>query len=317
METNNLPGSLKVAVLLRSVEKETQEKLLSMLTQREKESIVKNLSQLNDISPNVIENVSEEFTQRFNQKDYKRKGKSLDSVNVTLSKRNGKLEAIQSIEPDKLFKLIKNEHPQTMAVIVAHLKPETASIVLSMLPDEVKSDVAVRIVNLDKVISGMVDEIDNVFEDILSSIENEDTYKTGGIDNLAEILNQSDEDTIEKILNAVEEVDEDLVAKIKQRMFIFDDLILVEDRGMQQVLRKVDTKELAVALKATTDEVKKKVFKNMSERAGKILTEEIEMLRAIKIKDVEEAQRKITDIVQKMESNGELAIIRSGGGDYI
>jgi len=317
METNNLPGSVKVAVLLKYVEKGIQDRILSMLSQEEKEAIVNNLPELDDVSPDLIEKISKEFTQMFSKNKSKYRTKNFDQGNLKLRKKSGKLETIQSIEPEKLFKFIKDEHPQTIAVILAHLLPKTASNILAMLSEETRSDVALRIVNLDKVMAGMIDEIDDVFEDIITNINRDETYKAGGIENLADILNQASEDTVEVILNTIESVDEELVIKIKQRMFVFDDMVFVDDRGMQKVLRKIDTNLLAVALKAASDEVKEKVFKNMSERAGKILTEEIETLRAIKIKEVEEAQQKIADIVQKMESNGDLAIIRDGGGDYI
>ena len=325
MDPNNRPGSLKVAVLLKAVEKETQDKILHMMSEEERSLIVSNLSQLNDISPDVVEKVSQEFTMNFKDElgasagaggsqGINKKGSRDTKKNEKLVK---KLDAIRSIDPEKLFSVINQEHPQTIAVILSHLKPEIASQILAMLPDEDRSEVAVRIVKLDKVMANWMEEVDQVFEDILTNVEDEKVYKTGGIGNLAEILNQSDEETVKLILDAIEDVDEELVVQIKQNMFLFDDLVFVDDRGMQMVLRKVDTKELAVALKAATDEVKDKVFKNMSGRAGKILEEEIESLRATKIKDVENAQQKIADIVQKMESAGELVVMRGGSGDFV
>ena len=324
MDLNNLPGSLKVAVLLKAVEKDTQNKILHMMSEEEKKLILSNLSQLNDISPDVIEKVSKEFTMNFNVPG----GDSKNSIANPASKSGPgnkekdeklvkKLSAIRSIDPEKLFSVINKEHPQTIAVILSHLKPDIASQILTMLPDEERSEVAVRIVKLDKVMANWMEEVDQVFEDILTNVDDEKVYKTGGIGNLAEILNQSNEETVKLILDAIEDVDEELVVQIRQSMFVFDDLVFVDDMGMQLVLRKVDTKELAIALKAATDEVKEKVFSNMSGRAGKILEEEIETLRAIKIKEVEKAQQKIADIIQKMESAGELAIIRGGGGDFV
>jgi flagellar motor switch protein FliG len=320
MESSNLPGALKAAVLIGSIRKETQDQVLSMLSQDEKELIIKNLEQVGNVSSDVIEKISEEFTFIFDQKSKMGVSDDLGIKDVSGKKKNiknGNLEAVQSIDPEQLIGFIKDEHPQTIAVIVAHLKPKNASKILSMLPEEIQQEVAVRIAELDKVMTGMVNEIDDVFEDILANVESSDTHKTGGVEKLAEILNQADESTLEQVMNAIEEVNEDLVAQIKQRMFIFDDLVLVEDRGMQQVLRKVDTKELSLALKAASEEVREKVMRNMSERAGQILMEEIETLGAIKMKDVEVAQQKITDIIQKMEADGELAIIRKGGGDYV
>ena len=156
-----------------------------MLSQEEKEAIVNNLPELDDVSPDLIEKISKEFTQMFSKNKSKYRTKNFDQGNFKLSKKSGKLETIQSIEPEKLFKFIKDEHPQTIAVILAHLLPKTASNILAMLSEETRSDVALRIVNLDKVMAGMIDEIDDVFEDIITNINRDETYKAGGIENLS------------------------------------------------------------------------------------------------------------------------------------
>jgi flagellar motor switch protein FliG len=202
-------------------------------------------------------------------------------------------------------------------LIIVHLKPNLASEVLGRLPDEIKADVALRIANLDKVVSGMVEEIDKVFQDILQNKEQSVTQEAGGVERLAEILNQIDTASAEQIIDEIEEMDPDLADEIKANMFVFEDIVLVDDKGLQQVLRAVESQELAMALKAATDEVKEKIFSNMSERAAEILKEEMEVSGAVRMKDVTDAQQKITRIIQEMERKGELIISGRGGEEFV
>ena len=185
------------------------------------------------------------------------------------------------------------------------------------MPDEIKGDVAFRIANLDKVLSGMVEEIDRIFEDILKNKDQAATLEAGGVSRLAEILNAIDGSTAEQIIDESEENAPDLADEIKQMMFVFEDIVLVDDKGLQKVLRSVESQELAVALKAASEEVKQKVFRNMSERAAEILKEEMEVSGAVRMKDVTDTQQKITRIVQEMERKGELIISGRGGEEFI
>jgi flagellar motor switch protein FliG len=227
------------------------------------------------------------------------------------------LKAIESLSADEVFELIKDEHPQTIAIILIHLKTASASDVLSNLSDEIKTDVALRVANLDKVNADMVEEVNAVFREILKNKKSSVTNVSGGIDRLAEILNQTDEISSELILNEIEENDADMAAQIKQKMFVFEDLVLVDDRGFQKLLRKVETMELAIALKAASEEVKEKVFRNMSERAGAMLREEMEDLGPVRMKEVSDAQAGITNIIQEMEAKGEIIISGRRGEEII
>ena len=216
-----------------------------------------------------------------------------------------------------MIQLIQSEHPQTISLIIAHLQPHIASEVMGLLPDELRADVAYRIANLDKVASGMLEEIDRAFEEILANKDTSSTQKAGGVPRLAEILNMIDGTAAEQIIEEIEEDDPEMAEEIRQNMFIFDDIVLVDDRGLQKVLRSVESQELAVALKASTDEVKDKIFRNMSQRAAEILKEEMEVTGAVRIKDVTDAQQKITKIVQDMERKGELVISGRGGEEFV
>ena len=318
MDTKNLAGSLKVAILIQSAGEEESQKILNSLSSSERELVKKHLFQMGMISPEVVEKVAKEFTEMAGPvKPPQIKDTSMSEEEAGSSVILSNLELLQSLETDRLIQLIKDEHPQTIAIIIVHLKTEIASKVLSELPDEIKTDVALRIANLDRVVSGMIEEIDKVFEDVLKKSESSATQKAGGIDCLAEILNHTDGISGELILSELEERNPDLADEIKQRMFIFEDLILVDDSGFQKVLRQVDTKELGMALKAASDEVKEKVFRNMSARAAEILKEEVETMGAVRMTEVAEAQQAITKIIRDMEAKKELVIGGRKGEEFV
>ena len=331
MNPNKLAGSLKAAILVHSIGAEAASSLLDRLSDTERTLIYKLQSQMGSISPDLIERVAHEFLNSLGgpmlthdpagDSDGNGSGnkepaaESSDAATEEVQPTN--LTAIQNIENDQLVQLIKDEHPQTIALVVVNLKPNKASEVLGQLPDEIKADVAYRIASLDKVSSGMVEEIDKVFSEILQNKDNAATQEAGGVTHLAEILNQIDGASAEQIIDEIEESDPDLAEEIKANMFVFDDIIFVDDKGLQQVLRSVESNELALALKAAADEVKEKIFRNMSERAASILKEEMEVAGAVRMKDVTDAQQKVTKVIQEMERKGELIISGRGGEEFI
>jgi flagellar motor switch protein FliG len=318
----NLTGSLKAAILVQAMGEHAASRLMNSLTDAERDVISGHLSRLESISPDVIDQVAREFALRLKQA--KNRNAALPGVGPqgkgqagSEEKKGDALDAIVNLPPDEIYELIKDEHPQTMAIILIHLKTSAASDVLSMLPDEIKTEVALRISSLDKVISSMVEEVNHVFEEILKNKKGAVTNMSGGVDRLAEILNNADEISSELILNEIEEADADLAAQIKQKMFVFEDLVLVDDRGFQKLLRKVETTELAIALKAASEEVKEKVFRNMSTRAADMLQEEMEDLGPVRMKEVSDSQQSITNIIQEMEAKGEVIISGRRGEEII
>jgi flagellar motor switch protein FliG len=325
MEPSKLAGSLKAAILIHSMGRQTAANILNKLTEPEKELVNRHLAQIGAISPDVVEQVAKEFTalaQRAKAKPNKYLPRQAgappaDKEDSDLTAEFSGLEAILSLKADEIFDLIRHEHPQTIAIILIHLNTAVASEVLSKLPDDLKADVAVRIASLDKVIAGMVEEINEVFKEVLKNKKAVVASISGGVDRLAEILNQTDEITSELVLNEIEEADAELASEIKQKMFVFEDLVLVDDRGFQKLLRKVETAELAIALKAASEEVREKVFKNMSERAGEMLREEMEDMGPVRMKEVLDAQQKITAIIQEMEARAELIIGGRRGEEII
>ena len=310
METNNLSGSLKAAILIHALGRQAASRIINRLTDGEKKVVNRHLTQMRSLSPDVVERVAKEFTDLAQRVKSSRK-KMLAGPYVAqhgtrepgaLSSDFSGLRAILSLSADEVFDLVKDEHPQTIAVILIHLDKTVASDVLSKLTDEIKANVAMRITSLDKVNTSMVEEINDVFKGILKNKKTVVANVSDGIDRLAEMLNQADKITSELILNEIEESDPELAAEIKQKMFVFEDIVMVDDRGFQKFLRKVETSELAIALKAASEEVREKVYRNMSERAGLMLREEMEDMGPVRMKEVLDSQERITTIIQEMEA---------------
>ena len=321
MDAKQLTGSVKVAILTKAVGLNVTQPIIDRFSEQERQLIYRLQTRLGSIPQDMVERIAREFVeatgitlpigdQIADQREEKQKDGKKEVPKSTL-------EAVQDIEPNQLIQLIKDEHPQTIALILVHLDPGVASAILSRLPEQIMADVALRIANLNKVLAGMVKEIDKVFEEILKNKDHLSTQEAGGVARLAEILNQIDGSTAEQIIDEIEENDAEMAEEIKQMMFVFEDVVLVDDKGLQKVLRSVESNELAVALKAASDEVKQKIFRNMSQRAGEILKEEMEVTGAVRMKDVTDAQQKITRIVQDMERKGELIISGRGGEEFV
>jgi flagellar motor switch protein FliG len=322
MELNQLPGTLKAAILVQALSREAAEKILGRLTQPQREQVHRHLSQMGSVAPDLVEKVAREFTEKLRKIGRSAVNRSKapgngGALNGTVPPESRGLQALLKLDPEQLYNLIKDEHPQTLAIVMVNLESDAASDILSRMPDELKTEVALRIANLEKVHTGMLEEINRVFEEILSNKDSAVTHVTGGVERLAEILNQIDEHSNEHIIGEIEAADPELAARIKQKMFVFDDLVLVDDRGFQKLLRRVETAELATALKAATEEVKEKVFRNMSSRAAEMLREEIEEMGPVRMRDVSDAQLKITNLIQEMEVNGEVIISGRRGEQFI
>ena len=325
MEMNRLTGSLKAAILIHSMGRPVAERILNRLTQEEKELVNQHLAQMGSISTEVVEKVAMEFTALAQRVKSDPSKLSVSGANTETAQKQADspslevagLKALLEFSAEDVYDLIKDEHPQTIAIILIHLNTAVASDVISKMSDEIKADVALRITRLEKVNASMVEEINQGFTEILKNKKTVVADVGGGIDRMAEILNQADEISSELILNEIEESDADLAAEIKQKMFVFEDLILVDDRGFQKLLRKVETAELAIALKAASDEIKDKVFRNMSERAGDMLKEEIEDMGPVRMKEVLDSQQNINNIIQEMEAREEIIISGRRGEDII
>lgn len=323
MDPNQLKGSVKVAILTMAIGREAAQAVVGQFSEEERALISRLQSRLGSVPQSLINNVAQEFIEKTGIPLQLVNGETDQLPKEEAEKENKKgpkkstLEAVQNIDPNQLIQLIKDEHPQTIALILAHLDSSVASDILGRLPEEIMTDVALRIASLNNVLAGMVKEVDKVFEEILKNKDHVSTAQAGGVGRLAEILNQIDGGTVEQIIDDIEENDPDLAEEIKQMMFVFEDIVLVDDKGLQKVLRNVESQELAVALKAASEEVKEKIFRNMSQRAAEILKEEMEVTGSVRMKDVTDAQQKVTRIVQDMERKGELIITGRGGEEFV
>lgn len=311
----NLSGPMKIAILVRSLDQAASQRLLNALSDRDRDIVYNHLAEMGPIPENLAETVAREFAERVRQLQkegqFERPGAAaaISQGGQIDETGNGEgLKAILALDSEQVYSLLKDEHPQTIAIVLVHLDSFMAGEILSMMPDDVKLDVSMRIASLEKVLSGAVDEINNVFEEILKNKETTVKRVKGGAAKLAEILNQIDESSGKTIMDRIEADSPDMAAQIKQQMFVFENIVQVDDRGFQNMMRRIETADLAVALKAASDEVKNKVFRNMSARAGDMLKEEIEDMGPVRMKDVTDAQQKICALIQEMEAAGELVI---------
>lgn len=222
---------------------------------------------------------------------------------------------LKRADPSQVCSFIQDEHPQTISLILAHMNPAVSSIILSSLPQDVQSDVVIRIATMDRTAPEIVREVERVLERKMASVFSQGFTFAGGVKDVAEILNMIERSTEKTIMADLEERDPELADEIARLMFTFDDIIFVDDSGIQKTLREVESKDLALALKASNDEVANKVYKNMSERAREMIKEEIEFMGPVRMKNVEEAQQKIVAVIRRLEESGDVVISGRGGGD--
>ncbi|MER2237427.1 MAG: flagellar motor switch protein FliG, partial [Psychrobacillus sp.] len=220
-------------------------------------------------------------------------------------------------EPTQLFNFIQNEHPQTIALILSYLEPQQAGIILSSLPQEVQADIARRIATMDSTSPEVISEIESVLERKLSSTVTQDFTETGGVDAVVEVLNGVDRTTEKTILDALEIQDPELAEEIKKRMFVFEDIVTLDNRSIQRVIRDCENEDLILSMKVSSEEVKDILFRNMSTRMAETFKEEMEIMGPVRLRDVEEAQSRIVSVIRRLEDAGEIIIARGGGDDII
>jgi flagellar motor switch protein FliG len=242
------------------------------------------------------------------------KSKASEIVNrVQRQSTTGALRKLEQMESATVAEFLKSEHPQTIALIVAQLNPQFAADTLAALPEELRTEVAMRIATMDNISPDTAADIDQILTLQLEGIEGADVTTAGGVKILADILNVTDRDVEKEVLDALELRDAGVANGVKKLMFIFDDILLLEDRAMQRVLREVDTKDLAVALKAADEEVKQKIFNNISERAAAMIQEEIDYMGPKRLSEVEAAQQSVVEVIRNLEESGEILIPGRGG----
>lgn len=224
---------------------------------------------------------------------------------------------VRKADPAQILNFIQNEHPQTIALVLSYLDAKQSGQILSSLPQEVQADIARRIAIMDRTSPEVINEVEQVLEKKLSSTVTEDFTETGGIETVVEVLNGVDRSTERTILEALEVQDPELAEEIKKRMFVFEDIVTLDNRAIQRVIREVDNNDLMLALKVASDEVKEIVFKNMSTRMAETFKEEMNYMGPVRLRDVEEAQSRIVEVIRKLEDAGEIVIARGQGDEII
>ncbi|MDR0721104.1 MAG: flagellar motor switch protein FliG [Treponema sp.] len=327
-------GRQKAAIFLVTIGSEISAEIFKYLREDEIETLTFEIARLETIEPEQKDAVLQEFQELMmaNQFisvggiDYAREllekslgsQKAIDIINrLTSSLQVRPFDFIRRTDPAHLLNFIQQEHPQTIALILAYLEPNKASIILQNLPHEVQSDVARRIATMDRTSPEVLREVERVLEKKLSTLSSEDYTTAGGVESIVEILNLVDRASEKQIIEALEDEDPELAEEIKKRMFVFEDIVMLDDRSIQRVMREVDSQELAKALKSVDTEVQDKIFRNMSKRAAGMLKEDMEYMGPVRLKDVEEAQQKIVSIIRHLEDTGDIVIARAGEDELV
>jgi len=333
LSTDKLSGPQKAAILFLTMGEEYSTALFKELDEASIKKIGKYMSEITHIPSDVLSTVMNEFLTNFKgDGDVVVSGEDFlkQIVNKSMDKESARevfkvigekgtsspFSDLAYIPAENLINIIQGEHPQTVALILSYLPYEKAAEVLKSFPEELKIDVALRIVQIGQVDVEIVNELDKVIKNELSKIGGA-TRKCDGIETLANILNQVDGITEESVLSHIENEDGDLADMVRQKMFVFEDLIQIENRHFRDILQNVDNQLLIKALKTTSDEMKDKVFSNLSERASEMLREDMEVMGPVKLSEVEETQQEIIKIAKRLESEGRIVLAKGGDDVFV
>ena len=329
----NLTGVQKAAVLLITLGPEKSADIFKHLKEDEIEELTLEIANTRSVSPQVKDDVINEFYQVCLAQQYIAEGgigyakelletalgssKAQEVITkLTASLQVRPFEFIRKTEP-QVLNFIQDEHPQTIAMILSYLPASQASMILGALSPEKQADVAKRIAMMDRTSPEVIKEVERVLERKLSSLINQDYTIAGGVDATVAILNAVDRGTEKRIMEALEIEEPELAEEIRKKMFVFEDILLLDDRSIQRVLRDVDNADLGVALKGANEDVQNAIFKNLSSRLASMIKEDMEFMGPVRMKDVEEAQQKIVGVIRKLEDASEIVISRGGGDDLV
>lgn len=330
-DEGDVDGRTKAAVLLASLEPAVAGRVLSKMRDEEIEALTMNLSSLGSVDPELRQNIVSEFHQMHLANRYVTQG-GVEYARSLLESALGPERALEILtrlqstlqevpfeflkraDPAQIVTFVRDEHPQTISLILAHLDPQVSSIVLSALPPESRADVVLRIATMDRSTPEVVREVERVLERKMEAVFSQGFTFAGGVKEVAEILNRIERTTEKTIMADLEARDPELADEIARLMFTFDDLVSVDDGGIQKALRSIEQKDLALALKTANDEVTEKILKNMSERARDMIKEEMEYMGPVRLRNVEEAQQKIVAVIRQLEEAGEIMVEGRGGG---
>ena len=330
-----LSGTQKAAVLMVTLGDETAANIFKYLEEDEIQTISREIAITKHVQPEMAEEVMEEFHTMTQARSYISQGgieyakklliksvgpevarKIIDRLVKALESSAG-FTSLERANPQQLSKFIQNEHPQTIALILAHLNASQAAELISSLPEALRSDVAMRMASLQEISPEVVRRISLILEQKLEALGSFATEAYGGVRAVAELFNRMDRNTGRAVLEKIETENPQLAASIRDLMFVFDDILLIDDNGITEILKRADKKILTTALKGTSDELRNQFFRNMSSRAVDLMKEEMEFMGPIKIKDVEKAQHEIVEIVRQLEEEGVISVGGGGGEDYV
>ena len=327
-------GVQKAAILLIALGPEKAATIFKHLKEEEIEELTLEIANTRSVTPQTKEDVMLEFYQICLAQQYIAEGgigyakelleKALGPeaaqnviLKLTASLQVRPFEFVRKTDPSQLLNFIQDEHPQTIAMILSYLAPGQSALVLGALPPEKQADVAKRIALMDRTSPDVIKEVERVLERKLASLVNQDYTIVGGVDSIVSILGNVDRGTEKHIMESLEIEEPELADEIRKKMFVFEDILLLDDRAIQRVLREVDNADLELALKSTTEEVQNVIFKNLSKRLAAMIKEDMDFMGPVRMKDVEEAQQKIVGIIRRLEDSAEIVISRGGGDDIV
>jgi len=329
-----LTGVKKAAILMIALGPENSAQVVKHLSDVEIDQLTLEMSNARRISPELRDSVVEEFHQMCMASDYISQG-GVDYARDVLERALGETRAFEIIsrlssslkmrpfdlvrrtDPKQLFSFIQGEHPQTIALIMTHLPADKAATLLASVSPERQADVAKRVATMGRTSPDVLKEIEKVLERKISSLAPTDYTTSGGIQSIVDVLNRTDPGTVKVVMDALEMDDPELAEQIKRQMFVFGDIVMLDDRGIQLVLREVETKDLGLALKGSNPEVAQKITANMSSRAGQMLKDDMEFMGPVRLRDVEDAQQRIVKVIRKLEESGAIVISRGGSDEIV
>ena len=333
-QEEKMSGLQKSAVLLISLGPEKSANIFKHLKEEEIEELTLEIANTRNVTTQIKEEVTAEFYQLCLAQQYIAEGgigyakellekalgaeKAVSVISkLTASLQVKPFEFVRKTDASQLLNFIQDEHPQTIALILSYMSAGQASMIISALPPERQADVAKRVALMDRTSPDIIKEVEKILESKLASLVNQDYTIIGGVDAVVEILNAVDRGTEKHIMETLEIEEPELADEIRKKMFVFEDILLLDDRAIQRVLRDVDNNDLAVALKGANEQVQTAIFNNLSKRLSAMIKEDMEFMGPVRMKDVEEAQQKIVNIIRKLEDAGEIVISRGGGDEIV
>lgn len=330
----DVSGLQKAAILLIALGPEKSASIFKHLKEDEIEQLTLEIANTRSVSTDTKDQILDEFYDICLAQKYIAEGginyakellekalghdKAMDVIGkLTASLQVRPFEFVRKTDASQLLNFIQDEHPQTIALILSYLSSTQASAIISSLSPDKQADVAKRIAQMDRTSPDVIKEVEKILEKKLSSLVNQDYTIVGGVDSIVDILNTVDRGTEKHIMESLEIEEPELADEIRKKMFVFEDILSLDDKSIQRVLREVDNNELAVALKGSNDEVQNVIFNNLSKRLVTMIKEDMEYMGPVRMKDVEEAQQKIVNIIRKLEDAGEIIISRGGGDEIV